>query len=75
MFNPGDIVKFVDRSHADPWFNEHMKCIKDEELFIVKKASKSGVTISTPEYTNLTLFSYRFKLIAKKTKFGYIVME
>ena len=75
MFHKGDIVKFVDRGNpTEPWFSERMKYIEDRELFIVIKSTINETQVLTSEDITLTLFSWRFILVAKKTKFGYMVI-
>ena len=80
MFYPGDIFEFVDRSRASLWFARQLNDIEIGEWFVVISPN-SDHQIST---TNIRIilkgipqmpFAWRFKLLAKKTKFGYIIME
>jgi hypothetical protein len=75
MFCPGDIVEFVDRSgFLDGYFERIMSHIEDGEWFIIKGRPGAGGTGILVDDQLVTLFPWRFKLIARKTKFGYIVI-
>ena len=77
MFCPGDIVEFVDRSSSypiDSCFERIMSHIEDGEWFIIKRRPGTGGTGILVDGLLVTLFPWRFKLIARRTKFGYIVI-
>ena len=75
MFYTGDIVEFVDRNgYLDNYFDYIMSHIKDGEWFIIKRRPGTGGTGILVDGQIVTLFPWRFKLIARKTKFGYIVI-
>jgi hypothetical protein len=83
MFRKGDIVEYIDSSGLGKHWRNH---VHRGDWFIVESVNPSYfgvhrlVEFSIKEYpykrpTHHRVFEYRFKLIARKTEFGYIIVE
>ena len=76
MFYRGDIIELVDASEL--WqSNISEYSMESGDLYIVKKASDSIFVNIDALYNNkivhsVSFYAKRFKLVAKKTKSGYI---
>jgi hypothetical protein len=75
MFYKGDIVELVDLTNIPSWFNDVIHLADIGKWFIVEKQGVnslvSWIRVGKNQHA-IGLLRYRFKLIARKTSFGYI---
>ena len=84
MINIGDIVEYIDPDVAAMIALRGF--VKEHDLFFVKRVERAqlrgepevylvGINVLSKfgyEYNPCYMYNYRFKLIAKKTDFGYV---
>jgi hypothetical protein len=81
MINIGDIVEYIDPDQGGVRMLSGL--VKKHDLFVVKHVDSYiyrgesrikliGVNVIGYKYNPYYIYNYRFKLIAKKTDFGYV---